>query len=415
MVVEQSGTTRDRVESFIHIEGRAVKIVDTGGYLAGEKDEIALAVKDQIRRAMEEASVILLVTDATEGISGADEEVAKLLRKFSKSVIVVVNKADNDKLALEAVEFYKLGFGDPEAVSCLHRRGISALKKRIKESLESIREVSAAESVRRLKIAVVGRPNVGKSSFVNNLLTYNRVIVSEIPGTTRDSIDTHFSYEGDEYILIDTAGIRHKRKIKKAVDSYSVIRSEESIKRADVVVLLIDAPGGLTRDDLGILNFIQESGKACLVAINKWDLAEEVSDVSMDEYKKHLLYASNELNKFPILFVSAKTGMNVLDSLPVIKVLDANLDVRCSTPFLNKIFEVNDPALISIPKNKKRPNFLYIIQSRVRPVEFKFFVNDPESVLAVHLKFIENQLRENLSLVGIPIKIEIRKSRKRGK
>jgi GTP-binding protein len=413
VVVEQSGTTRDRVESVITMQGAHFKLVDTGGYLSSDSDRFAEQVKDQIYRAMEEASVILLVADTIDGATPMDKEVALLLRKFGKPVILVANKTDNDKLKTHAYEFYQLGFGEPQDVSCLHRKGIRALKKKIMESLEGVEMRRAEQTGKMLKIAVVGRPNVGKSSFVNNLLERNRVIVSDVPGTTRDSIDTHFTYEGDDYILIDTAGIRHRRKIKTAVDTYSVMRSKESIQRADVVFLLLDAADGITKDDIGILKFVEDSGKACLVLVNKWDLAKGSGGITMEDYTKHLEYAANELSKFPIEFISSKTGKNVVNSLQMANVLDSNLDLKASTAYLNKIFEKNDPSLVPIPRKKKRPNFLYAIQSSHRPVEFKYFVNDPVWVLPSHVSFIENQLRANLPLKGIPIKILIRKSKKR--
>lgn len=413
VVVEQSGTTRDRLESIVKFASASVKLVDTGGYAVEDKDDMSMLVKDQIYSAMEEATVVLLVMDTISGITPADEEMASLLRKSNKPVVLVANKTDNDRLNNDAMEFYQFGFGEPSPVSCLHTSGIRALKKRIVDNIDKRDRSEYDHSTRHLKIAVVGRPNVGKSSFINNILARKRVIVSPIPGTTRDSIDTHFRYEDDDYILIDTAGIRHRRKVKTVVDTFSMMRSREAIKRADVALLLLDAADGVTRDDIGILKFIEESGKACLVLVNKWDLAKEAEDdVSIEDYEKHLLYASNELSKFPITFISSLTGKNVADTLSLVKVLDSNLDIKASTPFLNRIFDRDDPAVVPIPRRKSRPNFLYIIQSSVRPVEFKYFVNDPGKVLPAHMSFIENKLRANLPLKGIPVKINIRKSKK---
>ncbi|MGB2599382.1 MAG: ribosome biogenesis GTPase Der [Candidatus Omnitrophota bacterium] len=413
VVVAQSGTTRDRIEAVININGGGFKIIDTGGYMTENKDELSVLVKEQINHAMEEASIIILVTDAMSGISPMDSEMASILRKFGKTVILVVNKVDNEAIKKNITEFYQLGFGDPVDVSCLHNKGLRRLKECVLKSVEDVVEHAAERSY--LKIAIVGRPNVGKSSFVNNLLERNRVIVSETPGTTRDSIDTYFSYDGKDYILIDTAGIRHKRKIKTAVDTFSTMRAKESIKRADVAILLLDAADGITRDDLGILSFIEENGKGCLVLVNKWDLAKKAEDVTMEEYQRHLTYAANRLNVFPVSFISAKTGRNVLESLSAINVLDANLNLKASTPYLNKIFEKNDPSRVPVPRSKKRPNFLYITQTGTRPVEFTFFVNDPSAVLPAHYSFIENRLRDNLPLKGIPVMLKVRKSRKEKK
>ena len=412
VVVGEAGTTRDRVEVITDLNGASIKIVDTGGYSAGDKDEISRQIKEQIYHAMEEASVILMVTDSIAGVTAADKDIASILRKFDKPVIMVANKTDNAALKNDALEFYHLGHGDPEMVSCLHRKGIDRLKKRVLESIKTFGKEEAQEEVHYLKIAVVGRPNVGKSSFINNLLARKRVIVSDIPGTTRDSIDTHFSFGGDDYILIDTAGIRHKRKVKTVVDTFSMMRSREAIKRADVAALILDAKDGATKDDIGILNFIEDNGKACIILINKWDLAQETEGVTIEEYINHLVYASNQLGKYPIIEISSETGLNVMKSLEEMKVLDAALDNRFPTSFLNKIFEKNDPAHISIPRRKKKPNFLYIVQSSYRPVVFKYFVSDPSNVQGAHLSFIENQLRDNLPLKGIPIKISVERSRR---
>ncbi|MDP8258081.1 MAG: ribosome biogenesis GTPase Der [Candidatus Aadella gelida] len=419
VVVEQSGTTRDRVETITKIGSHDVKLIDTGGYDSCDSDKIYLEVKEQIYRAMEEASVVIMMVDTKAGILPFDEEVAALLRKFNKPVILVANKADNDKMMTGTAEFYKLGFGEPQPISCLHRRGLRQLKKNISTILMGLPDIVRIKKADKVsestKIAMVGRPNVGKSSLVNNLLKRNRVIVSDVPGTTRDSIDTYFTYEDESYVLIDTAGIRHRRKIKNAVDVYSIMRSKESIARADVVMLLLDATDGVTKDDLSILEFVEENGKACLIVVNKWDLSEDIKDISEEDYRKHLGYAANHISKFPIAFVSAKTGKNILSSFLQAKILNTNLDITVSTGFLNRIFEKNDPSEIPIPRSKKRPNFLYIVQSSKRPVEFKFFVNDPSSVLPVHMSYIENKLRSELPLSGIPIKIIIKRSRKEKK
>jgi len=412
VVVDEAGTTRDRMEVLAELDGITVKFVDTGGYSAGDRDDIARQVKEHIYFAMEEASVILLVADTIAGITAADEEIARMLRKFNKPVIMVANKTDNAALGNDALEFYNLGYGDPEAVSCLHRKGISGLKKRIRSSIEISAKEQAGEETRYLKIAVVGRPNVGKSSFINNLLARERVIVSDLPGTTRDSIDTHFNYGGSDYILIDTAGIRHKRKVKTVVDTFSMMRSREAIRRADVTVLLLDAADGATKDDISILGFIEESGKACVLLINKWDLAEETDGITEEEYIKHLIYASSQLGKYPIIAVSSKTGKNVARSMDEIKALDAALDNRFPTPLVNRIFEKNDPSNVPVSRKKKRPNFLYVVQSGYRPMEFKYFVNDPAAVQPAHLSYIENQLRANLPLKGVPVRIIIQRSRR---
>jgi GTP-binding protein len=412
VVVEESGTTRDRVEAVTRIGNYAFKIVDTGGYVPATENEIYAAVKEQIYMALEEATVLVMVVDATQGITPLDREVCDIIRKYGKPVVLAVNKADNEKLAEASPEFFQLAFGEPVPISCLHRKGMEVLGPRIINEVKT-ELIEAGPEETRLKIAIVGRPNVGKSSILNSLLKEDRVIVSDVPGTTRDSIDTFLVYEGDEFILIDTAGIRNKRKVKNAVDSFSMMRSKEAIKRSDVTMLVLDASEGVTVDDLMILDFIEENLKGCVILINKWDLSGAAEGgILPADYEKELLYASPRLRHFPVLFVSAKTGKNVVKSLSMCKVLDANLDVRASTPFLNKLFEKHNPSKLPIPRSKRRPNFLYITQSWIRPVEFSIFVNDPKNVLPAHMSYIENLLRSNLPLKGIPFKLKIKTTRK---
>lgn len=411
VVFEQSGTTRDRLETVMTLGNISIKLVDTGGYVSGDKDTMSLAIKDQIYSAMEEASVILLVVDTQSGITPADREVAALLRTFDKPVLLVANKADNEDLAAEAVEFFQLGFGDPEIVSCAQRSGFRSLKAAIKGFFKDRKSLEGEAEKHFVKVAIVGRPNVGKSSLINNVLKTNRVIVSNVPGTTRDSIDTYFSMEGRHYILIDTAGMRHRRKIKTPVDTFSIMRSKESIVRSDVVVLMLDSIEGICADDMGILRFVEEKGKACLIVVNKWDLSKKIEGVTREEYEKQLGTASNELTKYPICFVSAKTGEKVSDIFGIVDVLDANLDTKASTPFLNRLFENRDPSMLPIPRSSTRPNFMYITQAGSRPMQFVFFVSNPALVLTNHKSFIENQLRNNLPLKGIPVRLKFKASK----
>ncbi|MFA6635922.1 MAG: ribosome biogenesis GTPase Der [Candidatus Omnitrophota bacterium] len=412
VTLEQSGTTRDRVEAVMRVGKCSVRLVDTGGFEISDKDDISIQVKEQILKAMEDADSVIMVVDSMNGLTGGDMEVAGLLRRSGKRVKIVANKADNDRIAELSYDFYSLGFGDPEAVSCIHRRGIRKLKNYILDEVKKEGESEVEQEKDVLKIAVVGRPNVGKSSFVNSLLSRKHAVVSDIPGTTRDSIDTFFTMDGSRYMLIDTAGIRHKRKIKTVVDTFSMMRSHEAVRRADVAVLMLDAADGGTKDDLMILDHIEEEGKGCLVVVNKWDLSEGVDGVSIDEYRKSLVYASDRIGRYPIMFISSDTGKNVMATLPMLKVLNINLGMKTSTPFLNKIFEKSDPSKVSVPRKMKRPNFLYIVQSGSKPVEFRYFVSDPANVLPAHVSFIENRLRENLPLTGIPIRVIFSRSRK---
>ncbi|MBF0215470.1 MAG: ribosome biogenesis GTPase Der [Candidatus Omnitrophica bacterium] len=413
VVLEESGTTRDRVEAVIELFRRKVTVSDTGGYLQEDTDKMSVMVKQQIRNAIKEADVLIMVTDAQAGVVPADIEIAAIIRKADKPVILAVNKADNRALDADSVDFFQLGLGDPLPVSCLHRRGMETLK-------EAVRKVMPDEFVRSdnndkssIKIAVVGRPNVGKSSYINYILKRDRVIVSDMPGTTRDSVDIFFNDGKNDYTLIDTAGIRHSRKIFRAVDVFSIMRSKGSIKRADVVIFLLDSVDGATHDDLAILRYIMENGKACIVIINKWDLARGVEDVDQEGYHESLIAASPVFRVFPVFFVSSVSGRNVMKSFASVKQLNDALDREFQTSSLNKIFEKNDPSKVPVPRSDKRPNFMYITQTGKRPVEFTFFVNSAGAVTPGHLSYIENVLRKNVELEGIPISIKIRAAKEK--
>lgn len=414
VVLEESGTTRDRAESVVRIKNKRFRLVDTGGFTSADGDELSKKVKEQIFLAINDAAILILVVDVKTGIVAMDKDILFTARKSGKPIILVVNKVDNINLENNTAEFYEMGLGHPVAISCLHKRGIKDLEKRIVKYGSSVSGITPETVNPPLKIAIIGRPNVGKSSFINFILKKNRVIVSDKPGTTRDSIDTFFSYENDDYILIDTAGIRHKRKLKEVVDAFSVMRSERAITRADTVILMVDAKDGITKDDSHILDFVEKSGKACQILINKWDLAREVKDVSKEDYIKVLIKLNPRFNSYPINFISAKTGENVLKSLWNSRVLNSNLDISLTTPYLNKLIKERDPAKIPIPRNDQRPNFLYMTQTGTRPIEFTIFVNRINSVKPAHLDFIENLLRENAeSLKGIPFKLRIKSKGKR--
>ena len=411
VVVKESGTTRDRVETLIEINKRKFNLVDTGGYLVEDKDHLAAMVKGQIAEAVRGADILIMVTDALTGIVAADVEVANIVRKSGKTVILAANKVDNKKIDSHVVDFYELAMGDPIKLSCLHNRGLKKLKDAIIENLPGENYSAQTKHEDCIKLAVVGRQNVGKSSYVNYLLDNDRVIVSDIPGTTRDSVDILFNDGKDNYVLIDTAGIKHKRKLNTVVDFFSIIRSKESIERADVTILMIDATSGVRNDDVDILKNIKEKGKACIVMVNKWDLAMEIEGVDQKTYRDKLIESSPILSILPIYFISAHSGKNVKKTFGEVKKLNKLLDKDYSTPALNKLFKKNSPQNVSVRRNVKRPNFLYITQTGRRPLEFTYFVNIKSSVGESHLNFIENVLRENFPLQGIPIKINTKTTR----
>ncbi len=412
VVFEQSGTTRDRVEAIIKMGTYRIRLLDTGGFLRKDQDVLGHKIKGQLQIGIDEADILILVCDTINGLYPEDTEIARILRSSGKPVLVVANKTDNEKLENDAFEFFSLGFDQIHAVSCQHGKGIKKLKQSLIQMMRDMGFVPSEAVKEPIGIAIVGRPNVGKSSFVNSILSEDRVIVSSVPGTTRDSVDTYFEFEKDPYILIDTAGIRHRRKVKKAIDVYSVMRAEDALERSDAAILLLDAAEGITRDDIRIMKRTEEKGKPAVIAVNKWDLSSFADDITEESYRESLLESYPPLRNYPIIFISAKNKYNLFYCIELVKFLEADSNLFHATSSLNKIFEKNDPSFVSLPKNDLRPNFMYIVQIRSKPVEFKYFVNYPSRVKPAHINFIENRLRENLPLKGIPIKIHIAGSKK---
>lgn len=409
-VVEKcEGTTRDRIESPVKIKGKSFILVDTGGLLLRETDEIQDLVKSQIEKAIISSDALLFVCDGENGLSPLDADLAHQLRKSGKKIILVINKIDNEKRQENLLDFYELGLGEPFGISCLHNLGVTNLLDELRDALPLSSEAER-EALRPIKIAICGRPNVGKSSFLNKVLGEERVIVHEKPGTTRDSIDIYFEKDGIMFLLIDTAGIRHKRKVREAVDVYSMMRARASIDRSDIVILLIDGMEGVTNDDAKILDYIKERGKGCVIAVNKWDL---VKGIEMSRYKEAVLKRMPEARNFPIAFISAKTGRNVEDAFNLVKSIKANLDLFIDRDALTDLVKEIKPENVRIPLRKKYPRFYYMTQVGNSPKRFLVFVNDIRAVSGFHAAFIENRLREKFPLKGVPIRIIYRKMRRK--
>ena len=405
VVEKKEGTTRDRIEKIIEIKNKSFLLVDTGGFMPKSNDRIDLLVKKQIEKALERSDMLLLVCDGEIGLSPLDLEVALIIRKSGKKIIPVVNKIDNKTREGNLLDFYELGLGEPRAISCIHDLGIEELFREIKDVIPE-RPESEAEKHRPLKIAIVGRPNVGKSSFLNGVLEEERVIVHEAPGTTRDAIDTYFKKDGMTYLLIDTAGMRHKRKVKFAVDVHSIMRARSSIQRSRVTFLLIDAAEGVTRDDAKIFDYIEKERRGCVIIVNKWDL---VKGIETHRYKQAILRKIPEARKFPVEFISAKTGRNVLNAFNLAKAVNTNLDLFIDKDLLDEFLSSINPENVKIPRNKKRPRFYSMIQVNVFPKEFLIFVDDPRAISEFHTSFIENRLREKFPLKGVPIRLVYRR------
>ncbi|MBL7156689.1 MAG: ribosome biogenesis GTPase Der [Candidatus Omnitrophica bacterium] len=405
VVEEKEGTTRDRIEKPISIKGKNLILVDTGGFFPQPQDEIATLIRKQIEKAVISSDVLLFVCDGEKGLLPLDVDLGRMLRKSNKKIILVINKIDNEKRKENLIDFYELGLGEPFGISALHNLGIKKLLNEIAGLLPRHSE-SEFENKNPIKIAIVGRPNVGKSSFLNKVLDEERVLVHEKAGTTRDSIDTYFKKDGILFLLIDTAGIRHKRKVKTAVDVYSIMRARDSIDRSDVVLLLTDGVEGITMDDAKIFDYVKTKGKGCVVVVNKWDL---VKGIETSRYGEAILKKMPEARKFPVAFVSAKTGRNVLSAFNLVKSVKTNLDLFIDTGTLKRFLKEIMPESVTISKRRSIPKFYYMAEITIFPKEFVIFVNNPGRVTDFHTAFIENRLRERFPLKGVPLKIFYKK------
>jgi GTP-binding protein len=406
IVEDIPGVTRDRIYRDAEWLGRYFTLVDTGGLDFGGKDDSILGqVRKQVQVAIREAELIIFLVDGKVGPTADDEKLGEILRKSQKPVLLVVNKIEEFQNNQSLYEFYELGLGEPIPVSAANGMNIGDLLDAVIERLPRQEEEIEPDVI---KIAVVGRPNVGKSSLVNAILGQERVIVSAVPGTTRDAVDTPFIREGQRYILIDTAGMRKRGSIDQSTERYSVMRSLRAIERSDVSLLLIDATLGVTEQDTKIAGYIMESGKGCIILVNKWDLIEK-NDKTMREYEQKIREDLSFMAYAPILFISALTKQRVGKIAELVDFVAEQQSLRVNTSVLNEVIaeavQVNPP-----PGDKgKRLKIFYCTQVAVKPPHFVLFVNLPELMHFSYQRYIENVLRKNFGFEGSPLKIGIKR------
>jgi len=405
IVEDQPGVTRDRLYIDAEWLDRSFTMIDTGGIEIEGADKILTSVRQQAIIAMEEADVIVFVVDCRAGLTTTDEEIARLLRQVNKPVVLAVNKADTLKNEMDIYEFYQLGLGDPIGISAANALGIGDLLDKVVAYFPPITEEAEEEDV--IRVAFIGRPNVGKSSMVNALLGQERVIVSDVAGTTRDAIDTRFEVSGSKFILIDTAGMRRKARIDMPVERYSVIRSLRAIDRADVAVIVIDAVDGVTEQDKKIAGYAHEAGKACILLVNKWDLMEKDSKTTL-RYTEALREELGFMQYAPVLYVSALTKQRVQRLPELVKYVAEQHAMRISTSVLNQV--LSEAQDINPPPSKfgRKLKIYYGTQASTKPPTFILFVNDPEIAHFSYLRFLENQLRETFGFEGTPIRLVAR-------
>ena len=405
IVDDTPGATRDRIYADAEWTGHMFTLIDTGGIDFDETDELLPAMRRQARLAMEEADVIIFVVDGKVGITQADSEIVTILRQTKKPVVLAVNKVDNLKGMADSYEFYSLGLGEPVPISAVNALNVGDLLDLVVQSLPP--ETPAEEEPDTIRVAVVGRPNVGKSSLVNALLGEERLVVSNIPGTTRDAVDTYFRQDGITFVFVDTAGMRRRGKIEEPLERYSVIRTLRAVDRADVVLMLIDASEGVSEQDKKIAGYVHEAGRAAVIVVNKWDLVDKDGKTSL-RFTEMLREELGFMQYAPVVYLSALTKQRVHRVPEVVKYAAEQHAMRVSTSLLNQV--VRDATGINPPPSDRgrRLKIYYATQAAVKPPTIIFFVNDPDLMHFSYLRFLENKLREAFGFEGTPLKLIVR-------
>lgn len=406
IVDDLPGVTRDRIYFDVEWQNKAFTVIDTGGIIPGDEDDIMVSIFDQAKLACEEAEKIIFLVDGKDGVNPVDYDIANILRQSGKPVFVAVNKCDNPESLMMTSDFYSLALGEPVGISALHGSGgVGDLLELVTEDFEILEN---EEEDKRIKIAIVGRPNAGKSSIVNALLNADRVIVSDVSGTTRDSIDSYVTYKDKEFIIVDTAGIRKKSKVDYGVEKFAVDRAIRSIRECDVALLVIDAKEGISDQDKKISSIITESGKGLIVAINKWDLIEEKQANTINKFEKELAVDIPFLSFAPKIFISAVTKQRLNQIFDKTNEVYEQCTKRVSTGLLNKV--INEAYALNPPTSfkGKRLKIYYVTQAKTQPPTFILFVNNEELLKDSYKRYLENKLREAFGFFGTPIRISVR-------
>lgn len=411
IVKDTPGVTRDRIYADVSWLDKSFTLIDTGGIEPDSKDIILSQMREQAQIAIDTADVIIFITDVRQGLVDSDAKVADMLRRSGKPVVLVVNKVDNfDKFIMDTYEFYNLGIGEPVPVSATGKLGIGDMLEKVVEYFDEDADDGEEEEIP--KIAVVGKPNVGKSSLINKLIGESRVIVSDIAGTTRDAIDTKVEWKDKEYIFIDTAGLRRKSKIKEELERYSIIRTVTAVERADVVVMMIDATEGVTEQDAKIAGIAHERGKGVIIAVNKWDAIEK-NDKTIYKFTNKVRDVLSYMPYAEIIFISAETGQRIPKLFETIDMVLENQSLRVQTGVLNEIM-TEAVAMQQPPSDKgKRLKLFYITQVAVKPPTFVIFVNDKELMHFSYTRYLENKIRDTFGFKGTSLKFIVRERKEK--
>ncbi|MBQ3819302.1 ribosome biogenesis GTPase Der [bacterium] len=413
IVDDLPGVTRDRIYFDVEWQGKLFTVIDTGGIIPGDEDEIMLSIFDQAKIACDEAEKIIFLVDGKEGVNPIDYDIANILRQSGKKVFLAVNKSDNPDSLLMVNDFYSLAIGEPIGISALHGSGgVGDLLDLVTEDFERNLDSDDDEII---KIAIVGRPNSGKSSIVNTILNENRVIVSDVSGTTRDSIDSTVNYKGQEFVIVDTAGIRKKSKVDWGVEKFAVDRAIHSIRDCDVALLVLDAKEGLSDQDKKIASIITEAGKGIIIAVNKWDLIEDKKSNTINEYNKRLKNEIPFLEYAPKIFISALTKQRLPQIFEEAKKVYDESRKRISTGLLNKV--IKEAYMLNPPASSKgkRLKIMYVTQANIQPPHIVIFANNADLMKDHYKRYIENKLREAFGFFGTPIKLSVRERSDRDK